>query len=152
MGFIPHCSQYEQGWNEESAARIGKIQSYYLSHCSQREGMIGKLEENGYAYLQTAVGHSLKKIFHGEIKDVISNPTEEWKWFNHSPGAEYLPLPMVCTCDLEQSFNLQVPFFGSIMKSWICDIFPYNEFSVPYIFRCEYILNFLNNSLFVLFV
>ena len=49
----------------------------------------------------------------------------------HSPSAEYLPLPMVHTCDLEKSFDVQVPFFGSIMKSWIQDLFPYHEFSVP---------------------
>ena len=47
-----------------------------------------------------------------KISDFISNPTKEWKQFNHSPGSEYLPLPMVCTCDLEQSFNPQVLFLA----------------------------------------
>ena len=84
----------------------------------------------------------LEKIFHIEITDFISNPTKEWKWFNHSPGVEYLPLPMVHTCDLEQSLVVQVPFFGNTMKSWICEIFTYHEFSVPYIFRCEKIFGF----------
>ena len=92
-----------------------------------------KLEENGYVYLQSALDQSIEKILHDEITDFISNPSMEWKWFNHSPSAEYLPLPMVHTCDLELSFNVQVPFFGIITKSWIQDILPYHEFSVPYI-------------------
>ena len=96
-----------------------------------------KLEENGYAYLQSAIDHSLKKIFHDVITDFISNSTKEWKRFNHSPGVEYLLLSMICTCDLDQSFDIQVPFFGNIMKSWIHDIFPNHQFSVPYVFRCE---------------
>ena len=33
------------------------------------------LEENGYAYLQSAIDHSLRKIFHDEITDFISNST-----------------------------------------------------------------------------
>ena len=56
-----------------------------------------KLEENGYAYLQRALDHSLEKTFYNEITDFISNSTKEWKWFNHSAGVEYLPLPMVHT-------------------------------------------------------
>ena len=39
-----------------------------------------KLEENDYAYLQSAIDHSLKEILHDEITDFISNPTKEWKW------------------------------------------------------------------------
>ena len=66
---------------------------------------------------------------------------KEWKQFNHFPGLEYLSLPMAHTCDLEQSFNLQVPFFGRKMNSWIHDIVPYHEFSVTYIFRCKYIVD-----------
>ena len=57
------------------------------------------------------------------ITDFISNSTKEWKQFNHSPGAEYSLFPMVCTCDLEQSFDIQVPFFGNLMISWICDMY-----------------------------
>ena len=94
-----------------------------------------KLEENGYAYLQSAIDHSLKKSFYDEITDFINNSIKEWKMFNHSPHLENLPLPMVHTCDLEQSFDIQVPFFGNIMKSWIHD--NYHEIHAPYIFRCE---------------
>ena len=57
-----------------------------------------KLEENAYEYLQSAIDHSLGKIIHDEITAFISNSTKEWKQFNHSPGVEYLPLPMVHTC------------------------------------------------------
>ena len=96
---------------------------------------MAKLAENGYAYLQSSIDDSLVKNLHDEISDLISYSTKEWKWFNHSSSAEHLPLPVVCTCDLEQSLNVQVPIFGSIIKSWICDIFPYHEFSVVYIFR-----------------
>ena len=59
------------------AARICKVQSLYLSHHTWREGIMAKLEENGYAYLQSALDHSLEKILHDEITDFISNPTKE---------------------------------------------------------------------------
>ena len=32
-----------------------------------------KLEENGYAYLQSALDHSLEKIFYNEITDFMRN-------------------------------------------------------------------------------
>ena len=71
---------------KQATVRISKIQPFYLSHCSQREGIMAKLEENGCAYIQSAIDHTLKKIFHDEVTDFISDPTNQWKWFNHSPG------------------------------------------------------------------
>ena len=61
-----------------------------------------KLEENDYAYLQSAIDHSLKEILHDEITDFISNPPRNGNslFSIYSPGLEYLPLPMVHTCDL----------------------------------------------------
>ena len=38
-----------------------------------------KLEENCYAYQQSAIDHSIEKIFHDEISDFTSNSTKEWK-------------------------------------------------------------------------
>ena len=93
-------------------ARICKIQSFYLSHHSQREVIIEKLEENSYAYLKSPIDRSREKIFDDEITDFISNSTKESKWFNHCPGVEYLSLSKVHTCDLDQSFNLQVRFLA----------------------------------------
>ena len=102
--------------------RIWKVQSFYLSHCSRREGIMGKLEETSYAYTQSALDNSLERVLHDETTNFISNTKKEWRMFNHSPSAEYLPLPMIHTCDLEHSFNLQVPSFGTMLKSWIQDI------------------------------
>ena len=51
---------------KKATARICNVQSFYLSHDSWREGIMAKLEENGYAYLQNAIGHSLKEILHDE--------------------------------------------------------------------------------------
>ena len=95
--FISHCSYYKQGWNEEKNYKDLKSSIILPTHHNQREGIMAKLEENGYAYLQSAIDHSLVKNLHDEISDLISNSTKEWKCFNHSPSAEYLPLPMVCT-------------------------------------------------------
>ena len=128
----------DKGGVKKVITRICKVQSFYLSHCSQREGIIGKLEKNGYAYMQSALDHSLQSVLHDEITNFTNN-TKKWKMLNHSESAEYLPLPMVHTHNLEHSFNLQVPIFGSILKSWIQDIFSYDEFSVPYIFRCKFL-------------
>ena len=125
---------------KKASAMICKVKFFDVSHHSQRERIMVKLEKNGYVYLQSTLDHSLEKSLHDEITDFIRNSTKELKLFNHSPNAEYLPLPMVNTCDLEQSFDVQVPFFSSITKSSICGIYPYHEFSVPYIFRCKYVV------------
>ena len=45
---------------KEVTARICKIQSFSLPHHSWREVIIEKLEENGCAYLQGSIDHSLK--------------------------------------------------------------------------------------------
>ena len=78
---------------KKAITRICKVQSFF-SHCSQREGIMAKLEKNGYAYMQSALDHSLQRVLHDEITDFISNTKKEWKKFSHSSSDEYLPLPM----------------------------------------------------------
>ena len=78
-----------------------------------------KLENIGYAYVQSALTHSFESVLHDEITMFIKQTNKEWRAFNHPESAEYVQLPMGHTNDLEQSFNCQVPFFGTILKSWI---------------------------------
>ena len=60
--FLTVCNMTKDGMKKVNA-RICKIQSFYLSHHSQRIVIIEKLEENSYAYLQSAIDHSREKIF-----------------------------------------------------------------------------------------
>ena len=76
--FLTVCNMTKDGMKKVNA-RICKIQSFYLSHHSQREVIIEKLEENSYAYLQSAIDRSREKIFDDEITDFISNSTKESK-------------------------------------------------------------------------
>ena len=61
--FLTVHNPYKDG-KKKVTSRICKEQLFNLSHHSQREVLIVKLEENGYAYLQSAIDHILKEILH----------------------------------------------------------------------------------------
>ena len=51
-----------KGGVKKVTAGICKVQSFCLSHHSWREGIMAKLEEKVFVYLQSSLDHSLEKF------------------------------------------------------------------------------------------